>query len=279
MLAVQPSLEKVDVLVEMKDTTTVIPRNSLIEANQSGLIAEPLIDITPQTPIPDYKGGWAGRRACLAWSSLSLSRLVLCSCSPHLWVLSGACARVAASPDGAAERRAGRRARRLALQPPACLPTPHAPLAAANPLDEDCEEEGLVVCHQGRIRGERGAAAGLLRGARASAGVAPGGASHLPPSVVSNLARASASHHLCACSLRCLPACLQAWPWTIWSTSAPSWRARWTRRAWTRSVLGGGRLPASLARQGGGASRGACTPARVPSVHHPGSLHAPFSTA
>ena len=29
--------------------------------------------------------------------------------------------------------------------------------SAANPLDEDCEKEGLVVCHQGRIRGERGA--------------------------------------------------------------------------------------------------------------------------
>ncbi|PSC74041.1 TRIGALACTOSYLDIACYLGLYCEROL chloroplastic [Micractinium conductrix] len=83
VLSVQPSLEKVDVLVEMKDATTVIPRNSLIEANQSGLIAEPLIDITPQPPVPDYK---------------------------------------------------------------------------ANPLDEDCEKEGLVVCHQGRIRGERGVA-------------------------------------------------------------------------------------------------------------------------
>lgn len=43
----------------MKDATTVIPRNSLIEANQSGLIAEPLIDITPQAPVPQYKG--AGR--------------------------------------------------------------------------------------------------------------------------------------------------------------------------------------------------------------------------
>ena len=40
---------------QVKKATTVIPRNSLIEANQSGLIAEPLIDITPQLPIPDYK--------------------------------------------------------------------------------------------------------------------------------------------------------------------------------------------------------------------------------
>ena len=52
----EPSLEKVDVLVEIKDSGTVIPRNSLIEANQSGLIAEPLIDITPQLPIPEYTG-------------------------------------------------------------------------------------------------------------------------------------------------------------------------------------------------------------------------------
>jgi ABC-type transporter Mla subunit MlaD len=83
VLNVQPSLERVDVLVEIKDTTTVIPRNSLIEANQSGLIAEPLIDITPQVPVPEY---------------------------------------------------------------------------TANPLDEECEGEGKVVCHQGRIKGERGVA-------------------------------------------------------------------------------------------------------------------------
>ena len=44
---------------QVKKAATVIPRNSLIEANQSGLIAEPLIDITPQLPIPDYKA-----RAC-----------------------------------------------------------------------------------------------------------------------------------------------------------------------------------------------------------------------
>ncbi|CAK0785439.1 hypothetical protein CVIRNUC_008648 [Coccomyxa viridis] len=55
VLTVNPSLEKVEVLVEIKKSSTVIPRNSHIEANQSGLIAEPLIDITPQLPIPDYK--------------------------------------------------------------------------------------------------------------------------------------------------------------------------------------------------------------------------------
>lgn len=52
---VQPSLERVDVFCEIKDQHTAIPRNSKILANQSGLIAEPLIDITPQTPIPQYE--------------------------------------------------------------------------------------------------------------------------------------------------------------------------------------------------------------------------------
>ncbi len=48
MLNVKPSLDRVDVLVEINDASTAIPRNSVIEANQSGLIAEPLVDITPQ---------------------------------------------------------------------------------------------------------------------------------------------------------------------------------------------------------------------------------------
>lgn len=51
----KPSLSQVDVLVDVKEANTVIPRNSVIEANQSGLIATPLIDITPQLPIPTYR--------------------------------------------------------------------------------------------------------------------------------------------------------------------------------------------------------------------------------
>eukprot|EP00198_Chlamydomonas_reinhardtii_P009978 XP_001699315.1 permease-like component of an ABC transporter [Chlamydomonas reinhardtii] len=35
--------------VQVNDVSTVIPRNSVIEANQSGLIAEPLV------PVPDYR--------------------------------------------------------------------------------------------------------------------------------------------------------------------------------------------------------------------------------
>lgn len=54
MLNVQPHLDRVDVLLEIDDENTVIPRNSRLFANQSGLIAEPLVDIMPQHPIPEY---------------------------------------------------------------------------------------------------------------------------------------------------------------------------------------------------------------------------------
>ncbi|KAL2620465.1 hypothetical protein R1flu_000670 [Riccia fluitans] len=52
VVAVKPSLERIDVLVELADTSIVIPRNALVEVNQSGLISETLIDITPREPIP-----------------------------------------------------------------------------------------------------------------------------------------------------------------------------------------------------------------------------------
>eukprot|EP01025_Chloroclados_australasicus_P034030 TRINITY_DN3484_c1_g1_i1.p2 TRINITY_DN3484_c1_g1~~TRINITY_DN3484_c1_g1_i1.p2 ORF type:complete len:390 (+),score=24.42 TRINITY_DN3484_c1_g1_i1:46-1170(+) len=57
VLSVNAHLDTVDVLAEVSDEHTVVPRNSLIEATRSGLIAEPFIDITPQLPIPNYKNG------------------------------------------------------------------------------------------------------------------------------------------------------------------------------------------------------------------------------
>lgn len=54
---VKPKLEAVEVQIEVHDQGVVIPKNSVIEANQSGLIAEPFIDITPQVPIPQYQFG------------------------------------------------------------------------------------------------------------------------------------------------------------------------------------------------------------------------------
>lgn len=53
----KPKLEAVEVQIEMHDKGVAIPRNSVIEANQSGLIAEPFIDITPQVPIPEFQHG------------------------------------------------------------------------------------------------------------------------------------------------------------------------------------------------------------------------------
>ncbi|KAJ9517518.1 hypothetical protein QJQ45_025002 [Haematococcus lacustris] len=57
VLNVRPSLQRVDVLCEVNDVSTVIPRNSIIEANQSGLIAEPLLDVTPVMPLPAWRAG------------------------------------------------------------------------------------------------------------------------------------------------------------------------------------------------------------------------------
>lgn len=52
VVGVEASLDAVSVLAEIRDAGTVIPRSARIEANQSGLIAEPLIDITPTAPAP-----------------------------------------------------------------------------------------------------------------------------------------------------------------------------------------------------------------------------------
>lgn len=52
VVGVKPSLEKIDVVVEVLDAGIVIPRNALVEVNQSGLISETLIDITPRHPVP-----------------------------------------------------------------------------------------------------------------------------------------------------------------------------------------------------------------------------------
>lgn len=57
VLAVRSSLEQVDVLVEIADSGIRIPRTALVEANQSGLIAETLIDITPRKPVPTSLAG------------------------------------------------------------------------------------------------------------------------------------------------------------------------------------------------------------------------------
>jgi len=57
VLNVRPSLQQVEVLCEVNDVSTVIPTNAVVEANQSGLIAEPLLDVTPQLPLPTWRAG------------------------------------------------------------------------------------------------------------------------------------------------------------------------------------------------------------------------------
>ncbi|KZV46349.1 hypothetical protein F511_07901 [Dorcoceras hygrometricum] len=52
VVSVNPSLRSIEAVVEVEDDKVVIPQNSLIEVNQSGLLMETFIDITPREPIP-----------------------------------------------------------------------------------------------------------------------------------------------------------------------------------------------------------------------------------
>lgn len=57
VIRVNPSLRNVEAVVEVEDDKIIIPRNSLVEVNQSGLIMETMIDITPRDPIPIPSAG------------------------------------------------------------------------------------------------------------------------------------------------------------------------------------------------------------------------------
>uniref|UniRef100_A0A7N0V7U4 Mce/MlaD domain-containing protein n=1 Tax=Kalanchoe fedtschenkoi TaxID=63787 RepID=A0A7N0V7U4_KALFE len=52
VIRVNPSLRSIEAVVEVEDAKIVIPRNSSIEVNQSGLLMETMIDIMPKEPIP-----------------------------------------------------------------------------------------------------------------------------------------------------------------------------------------------------------------------------------
>ncbi|KAI6699814.1 hypothetical protein NL676_014138 [Syzygium grande] len=52
VIRVNPSLKSIEAVVEVDDEKKIIPRNALVEVNQSGLLMETLIDITPRDPIP-----------------------------------------------------------------------------------------------------------------------------------------------------------------------------------------------------------------------------------
>ncbi|KAK9682432.1 hypothetical protein RND81_10G073200 [Saponaria officinalis] len=52
VIRVNSSLRSVEAVVEVDDDKIIIPRNSLVEVNQSGLLMETMIDITPKDPLP-----------------------------------------------------------------------------------------------------------------------------------------------------------------------------------------------------------------------------------
>ncbi|KAG6572182.1 Protein TRIGALACTOSYLDIACYLGLYCEROL 2, chloroplastic, partial [Cucurbita argyrosperma subsp. sororia] len=57
VIRVNPSLRCIETVVEVEDDKIIIPLNSLVEVNQSGLLMETMIDITPRDPIPVPSAG------------------------------------------------------------------------------------------------------------------------------------------------------------------------------------------------------------------------------
>ncbi|KAL5052648.1 hypothetical protein RYX36_033330 [Vicia faba] len=51
VIRVNPSLTSIEAVVEIEDDKTILPCNSLVEVNQSGLLMETIIDITPRDPL------------------------------------------------------------------------------------------------------------------------------------------------------------------------------------------------------------------------------------
>uniref|UniRef100_A0ACD5Y7S7 Uncharacterized protein n=1 Tax=Avena sativa TaxID=4498 RepID=A0ACD5Y7S7_AVESA len=52
VVRVDSSLRSIDAYVEVEDDKIIVPRNSSVEVNQSGLLMETMIDITPKDPLP-----------------------------------------------------------------------------------------------------------------------------------------------------------------------------------------------------------------------------------
>ncbi|XP_051139602.1 protein TRIGALACTOSYLDIACYLGLYCEROL 2, chloroplastic-like isoform X2 [Andrographis paniculata] len=57
VVRVHPSLRSIEAVAEIEDDRLVIPRNSLVEVNQSGLLMGSFIDITPGNRIPKPTNG------------------------------------------------------------------------------------------------------------------------------------------------------------------------------------------------------------------------------
>lgn len=62
---VRPELNDVEVVIEINNPNLIIPKDSRVEANQSGLISESVIDITPNTSLPvNQKFGKPSEQNC-----------------------------------------------------------------------------------------------------------------------------------------------------------------------------------------------------------------------
>jgi hypothetical protein len=55
VVGIKPSITSVDTVIEIKDQGIAIPKDSKIEINQLGLIAETMIDISPKDTKPDFR--------------------------------------------------------------------------------------------------------------------------------------------------------------------------------------------------------------------------------
>lgn len=55
VVGIKPSITSVDTVIEIKDQGIAIPKDSKIEINQLGLIAETMIDITPKDTKPEFR--------------------------------------------------------------------------------------------------------------------------------------------------------------------------------------------------------------------------------
>lgn len=105
----------------------------MIEANQSGLIAEPLVDITPQV------GGLrAERRHASAGFPAGAEPILVCAAADGLRLTPASAQRAA-----------------HAAPPPARASQLPLPTFSHGPLDPGCEGEGAIVCHNGHIKGQQ----------------------------------------------------------------------------------------------------------------------------
>lgn len=52
VVSVKSSLDSIDVVIQILDAKVVIPKGSLVEVNQSGLLMDTLIDVTPPNQLP-----------------------------------------------------------------------------------------------------------------------------------------------------------------------------------------------------------------------------------